>query len=129
MTGRFVLIDGSVFLIVTTQLHNVGLSRIAFDRELSSLVVFGCVLSEAEEIRSIKNTPLTSFQVFGDKDLHMEPNEILERQTLIALPPVSSIGYQLFLEVLSDSGYGWRATTIVDRSAFVHNAVGESTLR
>jgi hypothetical protein len=33
VSGRFVLIDGSVFLVVTTQIKNVGLSRIAFDQK------------------------------------------------------------------------------------------------
>jgi hypothetical protein len=40
---------------------------------------------------------------------------MVERQTLIAMPRVSPIGYQLELKVLSDFGYAWRATTIVDQ--------------
>lgn len=122
--GRFVSINGSVFLVVTTQVKNVGLSRIAFDPELSSLVVFEYVSSEVEEILNIERKPLTSFRVFGDKDKYIEPIEIITRQRLIALPRVSSIGYQLDLEVLSNSGYAWRATTIVDKSAFAHNEIG-----
>jgi len=50
-----------------------------------------------------------------------EPNEIVERQTLIALPRVSSIGYQFEVKIAADSGYVWRATTIFDRSAFEDN--------
>lgn len=38
VSGKFVSIDGSVFLVVTTQLRNVGLSRFAFDQEASSIV-------------------------------------------------------------------------------------------
>ena len=124
VSGKFISIDGSVFLIVATQLQNVGLSRIALDHEASSLIVFEYFPPEPEEIRSVKNIPLTAFQVFGDKDRYIEPNEIVERQTLIALPRLSSIGYQLELNMLSDSGYGWRATTIVDKSAFAHNEAG-----
>jgi hypothetical protein len=124
VSGKFISIDGSVFLIVATQLHNVGLSRIALDHEASSLIVFEYFPPEPEEIRSVKNIPLTTFQVFGDKDRYIEPNEIVERQTLIALPRLSSIGYQLELNMLSDSGYVWRATTIVDKSAFAHNEAG-----
>jgi hypothetical protein len=33
VSGKFISIDGSVFLIVATQLQNVGLSRIALDHE------------------------------------------------------------------------------------------------
>jgi hypothetical protein len=123
VSGKFVSIDRSVFLVVTTQLKNVGLSRVAFDQEVSSLVVFEYVPSEAEEILSVKNNRLTSFKVFGDKDRYIEPNEVTERQTLIALPRVSSIGYLEF-EVSSASGYMWRATSIVDGSTLEDNEVG-----
>ena len=109
---------------MTTQLENVGLSRIAFDQEASALFIFGYVPSQAEEILRVKNKQLTSFKVFGDKDRYIEPNEIAERQTLIALPWVSNVGYQFEIEVLSDSGYVWRATAIVDRSTFTHNHAG-----
>ena len=122
--GRFVSLDGSVFMIITTEMKNVGLSRIALDQEVSSLKVFEYVPSEVEEILSVKNNPLTSFKVFVDKDRYIEPNEVTERQTLIALPRVSSIGYRLEFEVSSDSGYTWRATSIVDVSTFEDNEVG-----
>jgi len=124
VSGRFVSTNGSVFLIVTTQLQNVGLSRIAFDQEVSSLMVFEYVPAESEEIWSIKNSPLAAFKVFGEEDRYIEPNEIIERQTLIVLPRVSSIGYQLELKVFSDSGYIWRVTTIVDKWTFAHNELG-----
>jgi hypothetical protein len=116
--------DGAVFLVVTIQIKNVGLSRIAFNQKASSLVVFECVTSEVEKVLGVVNNRLTTFQVFGDNDRYIEPNEIVERQSLISLPRVSTIGYQLEFEVLSDSGYVWRATTIVDKLAFAHNEVG-----
>jgi len=127
VSGKLVSIDGSVFLVVMIQLKNVGLSRIAFDQEVSSLLVFEYVAAEVDEILSVKNNRLTSFEIFGDKDRYIEPNEVAERQTLIALPRISNIGYQLELEVLSDSGYVWRATTIVDKSSFADNEVGKLT--
>ncbi len=124
VSGELVSIDGSVFLIVSIQLHNVGLSRIAFDQGVSALAVFEYVPSQADEILSVENNQLTSFRVFGDKDRYIEPSEIVERQTLIALPHVSTIGYQLEIKVLADSGYVWRATTVVCKSAFAHNEIG-----
>lgn len=92
VSGKLVSIDGSIFLIVSLQLHNVGLSRIAFDQEVSSLVVFQHVRSQADEILWVENEQLTSFRVFEDEDRYIEPNEMVERQTLIALPRVSTIG-------------------------------------
>ena len=121
VSGKFVSIDGSVFLVVTTQLHNVGLSRIAFDQELSFLSVFEYVESPAEEAFSVKNKWLTSLRVFGDDDRYIEPSEIVERQTLITLLRPATIGYQLEVKIAADSGYEWRATTIVDRSGFEDN--------
>jgi hypothetical protein len=32
----------------------------------------------------------------------------------------STVGYQLQFEVVAESGYSWRATTIADKSAFAH---------
>jgi len=124
VSGRFALIDRSVFLFVTTQIKNVGLSKIIIDQESSSLIIFECIPSEAKEVLSVQNNRLGSLKVFGDKDRHIEPNEIVERQCLIALPRVSNIGYQLEFEVLTDSGYTWRATSIVCRSSFADNEVG-----
>lgn len=121
VSGKCVSIDDAVFLIVTTQIKNVGLSRIAFDQEASSLVVFECVTSEAEKVLGVVNNRLTIFKLFGGDDRYIEPNEFIERQCLIALPGVSRIGYELELKVLSDSGYVWRTTTIVGKSGFAHN--------
>ncbi len=96
----------------------MGLSRIAFEQGASAVAVFEFVPAPTEEILRVKNNLLASFRVFGDTDRYIEPNEVVERQTLIALPRVSSVGYQLEFKVLSDSGYEWRATTIVDKSDF-----------
>jgi hypothetical protein len=124
VSGKLVSIDGSAFLIGTIQLQNVGLSRIAFDQEASSLAVFEFVPSQPEEILRVNNSLVAYFSVFGVTDRYIEPNEVVERQTLIALPSGSSVGYQLEFKVLSDSGYLWRATTVVDKSALAHNEVG-----
>jgi len=125
VSGKLVSIDESVFLIVAIRLQNVGLSRIAFAQEVSSLEVFEYVPSKVGELLSVEHTRLASITVFGENDKYIEPNEIVERQTLIALPYVSKIGYQLELEVLSGSGYEWRTTTVVGKSAVEHNEGGQ----
>jgi hypothetical protein len=124
VSGRFVSIDKSVFLVVTTQIKNVGLSKIAFNPKASTLKILEYISAEFDEILSVQNEPLTSFSVFGDNERYIEPNEIVERQCLIALPRVSNIGYQLEFEILSDYGYTWRATAIVEKSGFEDNDVG-----
>ena len=124
VSGKCIAIEGTVFLVVTIQIKNVGLSRIGFNHKASSLVVFECITSEAEKVLGVVNNRLTTFQVFAGNDRYIEPNEIIERQCLMSLPRVPTIGYYLEFEVLSDSGYVWRATTIVDKSAFADNKVG-----
>jgi hypothetical protein len=114
VSGKLISIDGSDFLVVTIQIKNVGLSRIVVNQEVSSLVVFEYIPSKVDEILNVENNQLILLRVFGDKDKYIEPNEVVERQTLIALPRVSTIGYYLEVKVLSDSGYAWRATTIVN---------------
>ena len=123
VSGKLVSINHSWFLVVTTQLQNVGLSRISFD-QASSLVVAECVSSEAAEVLNVQNNRLTSLQVFGAKDRSIEPNEIVERQCLIALPRLSMLGYHVELEVVADSGDAWRTTTIVHNSTFEDNELG-----
>jgi hypothetical protein len=123
VSGKFVSIDESVFLVVTTEMKNVGLSKIGFNPKATILIVFEYIPSTTNEIGIVQNDRLSSFKVFGDQDRYIEPNEVVERQCLIALPRVSNVGYQLEFEVVSDSGYTWRATTIVDRSSFKDNEV------
>lgn len=84
VNGKLISIDGAVFLSVTIQLENVGLSRIAFDQTASALYVFEHVVSEVDEILRVKNNKSTLFRIFDDKDRYIEPNEVSERQTLAA---------------------------------------------
>lgn len=123
VNAEFVLIDGSVFLVVTTQTKNVGSARIAFNPKASTVKIFEYILSDTSQIVSVETKRLGSFTVLGDEDKYIEPNEVVQRQSLIVLPRVSIIGYQLEFEVLSVSGYSWRATTIAGNSVFEHNKI------
>jgi len=123
VNAKIVMIDGTVFLNVTTQIKNVGLAQISFNSKASTVNVFEYILSETGEITSVVTNRLTSLRVFGDEDKYIEPNELVERQDLIALPRVSTVGYQLEFEVFSESGCSWRTTTIARKSAFEHNEI------
>ena len=129
VSGKFVVVDKSVFLVVTTRIKNVGLANITFNPKASIVIVSEFIQSETDEIVRVVNNRLTSFRMFEDKDEYIEPNEIMERQCLIALPQVSVIGYQLDFEVFSDSGCSWRTMTIVDTSSFRDNGVESKLFR
>ena len=122
VSGRFAAIDGSIYLIVTTQIKNVGLTEIEFSQTGSALIVFQYVPAMVSEIHAVGDERLTSFDVFDDKGRSIEPNEMVEEQTLIALPNSVQLAYRLELEILSISGNTWRATHIVDKSTLRDNA-------
>ena len=80
---------------------------------------------QTEVLLRVENKRLASFTVFGENDRYIEPNEMVERQTLILLPHVPKIGYQLELQVSANSGCVWRTKSVVGKSAFEHNEVGK----
>ena len=123
VNAKIVMIDGTVFLDVTTQIKNVGLAQITFNSKASTVNVFEYILSETGEITSVVTNRLTSFRVFGDEDKYIEPNELVERQSLMVLPRVPTVGYQLEFKVFSESGYLWRTTTFAGKFAFEHNEI------
>lgn len=125
VTGKFASMDGAVFLVVSTQIKNVGLSKIEFNRTASALIVFEYIPAVYGEIHTVADKRLTSFDVFGEKDRYIEPNEIIEGQRLISIPGPLRLAYRLELEILSLSGFTWRATTIVDKSTLTDNTVGQ----
>ena len=80
------------------------------------MIVFEYISQLDPAIITVADKRLTAFDVFNEKDRYIEPNEIIESQRLIAIPKPLKSAYRLELEILSDSGYTWRATTIVDKS-------------
>jgi hypothetical protein len=127
ISGKFVLIDGATYLIVSTGVKNVGSSRIVFSAAASALIVFEYQPSSQPDIHTVADKRLTSFDVFSLNDQYVEPNEILEEQRLIAIPTSPKLGLRLELEVMSASGFTWRASTIVDKSSLdgnIYSGVG-----
>jgi len=120
--GRFVLIDGLAFLIVTTQVKNVGSSHVTFDREMSAVTIFEYVPPEADEVVTVRDNELTLFWVFEDEKRHLEPNETMKRQRLIVLSSVTKMAYRLEFVVRSNAGYVWRTMTIVDTLTLANNS-------
>lgn len=128
VSGKFAFIDGTAYLVATTEVKNVGLSKIEFDQAGCALVVFEYTQGTISEIHTVTDKRLTSFDVFDEKDRPVEPNEVIAQQTLIAIPGPVHLAYRLKLEIRSLSGYAWIATTIVDKSALSDNVVVEQLL-
>ena len=121
VTGRFVSLDGAVYLVATIQIKNVGSSKIDFDREASALILFEYTASSDAEIHAVADKRLTSFAVFKEKDRYIEPNEGIEVQRFISIPDPLRLAYRLEVEILSNSGFTWSVATIVDKSSLRDN--------
>jgi len=128
VSGRFAFIDGAAYLVVTTEVKNVGLSKIEFDKVGCALIVFEYTPKTLPEIHTVTDKRLTSFDVFDENDRRIEPNEVITQQILVAIPGSVQLAYRLKLRILSLSGYIWGATTIVDKSRLSDNAAGEQVL-
>ena len=121
VSGRFVCIDELAFLIVTIQIKNIGSSNVTFDEKTSTVTIFEYVPDEAQKMVTAVDIRVTSFLVFGDDKRHLESNEIMKRQRLLALPRLSKIAYRLELKVTSSSGDSWQTMNIVDKLSLTDN--------
>jgi hypothetical protein len=117
VTGRFVSLDGIIYLVATIQIKNVGSSKIDFDPEASALILYEYTPSADAEIHAVADKRITSFAVFKEKDRYIEPNEDIEVQRLISIPGPVKLAYRLEMEIFSVSGFTWRASSIVDKSS------------
>jgi hypothetical protein len=115
--GKLLFIKDVQYLIVTTQIKNVGLSKIEFNREGSALIVFQCEYSAGAEIHTVIDNKLGSFDVLHENDRYIEPNELIEDQRFIALPGRQKLAYRLEVQITSTDHYTWRTATIVESSS------------
>jgi len=122
VTGRFVSLDGIVYLVATIQIKNVGSSKIDLDREDSALILYDYIASSDAEIHAVADKRLTSFAVFREKARYIEPNEDIEIQRFISIPGPLKFAYRLEIKILSNSGFIWSAESIVDKSSLRDNA-------
>jgi hypothetical protein len=121
---RFGAIDNQVYLVVTTQIKNVGQSKIEFDQQGTALVLYEYKPSSQTELHTMAYERLTSFDILGEEDRYIEPNETIQTERIIALPGPSKFGYRVEAIVASDSQYTWRSATIADRIALSDNPEG-----
>ena len=117
VSGKFVAIGGGNYLVATLQLANVGLSYVKLTKEGTALTVFDYRPSASEkDIYSVSGQALSSFGVF-ESDEYLEPKEIIGEKRLIAIPGPIELAVRLDLDIRSEGGYTWRASTIVDKSS------------
>jgi hypothetical protein len=121
VTGRFVLLDGAVYLIATIQIKNVGTSKIDFNRKATALILYEYFAGANPDIHAVADRRLTSFAVFKEKDRSIEPSESIEVQQLISVHGSLKFAYRLEVEIFSNAGFSWTAAAIVDESSLRDN--------
>lgn len=124
VSGRFVMLDGMVYLIATVRIKNVGSSRIDFDREASGLILYEYISRADAQVYAVKDKRLASFEVFEmSKERYVEPNEAIEVQQFILIPDQPKLAYRLEADIFSTSGFTWRAMSIVDKASLRDNEI------
>ncbi len=121
---RFGSIDNLVYLVVTTQIKNVGQAKIEFDQKGTALVLYEYKSSSQTEVHTMAYERLTSFDILGEDDRYIEPNETIQTERIIAIPSPSRFGYRVEAIVASDSEYTWCSAAIADRVALSDNPEG-----
>jgi hypothetical protein len=121
ISGRFVSIDASVYLVISVQIKNPGSTKVDFNREGSAIIVYEYAVTSEPEIHTVADKRLTAFDVFKPNERYIEPNEIIELKRFVAIPGPIKLGYRLEVEILSKSGFTWTATTIVDKASMGDN--------
>ncbi len=124
VSGRFGCIDNLVYLVVTTQIKNVGQSKVEFNQKGTALVVYQYKASDQSEIHTMADDRLTSFDILGEDDRYIEPNEIIQTERIISIPNASRFGYRIEAVVASTSEYTWTSTAIADRVSLSDNPAG-----
>jgi hypothetical protein len=119
VSGKLITVDSKIFLVATVRVKNVGQSVIEFRPGASSLILFGYIGSESTEIVAVEDIKLTQFEALDEKDLSIEPNEIIQKTRFINIPLEIVLGFRLELEIISNhrKKYTWGTSSIVEKSS------------
>src|SRR5689334_12347387 len=129
VSGRLVVLDGMFYLIATIQIKNVGSSGIDFDREANGLILYEYSTKPEATVHAVTDERITSFPIFeAQKKRYAEPKEDIEVQRLISIPGPLKLAYRLEAEILSTSGFTWRAASIVDKTCLRDNGAKRTDL-
>ncbi|MFN2532156.1 MAG: hypothetical protein ABR555_12755 [Pyrinomonadaceae bacterium] len=82
VNGRFVSLDSVTYLVVSIQIKNVGSSKIDFDRDASALIFFEYVPTSGQEIHTVADKRLTSFDVLSQRTDTLSLKKLLKSNAL-----------------------------------------------
>jgi len=121
ISGRLASIDGAVYLVISIQIKNAGSTKVDFNHKGSAVIVYEYTATSEAEIHTVADKRLTAFDLFKPNEKYVEPNEVIELRSFIAIPGPVQLGYRIEVEILSISGFTWTATAIVDKASMSDN--------
>jgi hypothetical protein len=121
ISGRLASIDGAVYLVISIQIKNAGSTKVDFNHKGSAVIVYEYTATSEAEIHTVADKRLTAFDLFKPNEEYVEPNEVIELRSFIAIPGPVQLGYRIEVEILSISGFTWTATSIVDKASMSDN--------
>ena len=118
VSGRIVFIEGITFIVVSTEIKNVGQSKIKFLLGASTLEVFEYIKTPVSEVITMPDQKLRQFNPLHEDDVYIEPNEIIYGTRFIAIPRPPDLGFRLEFKVISENKrYTWRTACMVEKSS------------
>jgi len=116
VSGRIVSISGITFIVVSTEIRNVGQSKIKFLLGASTLEVFEYIQTPVTEVITMPDQKLRQFNPLHEDDVYIEPNEIIYGTRFIAIPQSPDLGLRLEFKVISENKrYTWRTACMVEK--------------
>jgi hypothetical protein len=117
VSGKTVSINGQTFILVNTEIRNIGQSKIRFLTGVSTLEVYEYIKTPVTEVITMPDKMIRRFDPLHKEDLYIEPNEIIYGARLIAIPYPPDLGFRLELKIISAKDqYTWRTSCIVEKS-------------
>jgi hypothetical protein len=122
ISGKIVVIDGQTYISAKTNIQNIGTSKIVFNFKSCTLLVNEYIKTTDDKVVTVPDILIGNFYALHEKDVYIEPNEIIYGTRLIWIPNPPDIGFRLDFVIISvkkafkaEEGYTWRTSCIIEK--------------
>lgn len=129
VSGKLVVIDNQSYLLINTQIKNVGQSKIEFLPNASTLKLWEYKKIPTANVITVPDQKIAQFDPLEEGDRYIEPNEIIEGTKLISFPNIPDVGLRLELQIISaNNNYTWRTACVIEKSSISDSITSEESL-
>ena len=130
ISGKLTVINDNNFLVVDTEIKNVGHSKIDFLDKASTIKVFRYIPPEGEQFIQVPLEQIAQFDPLRDDDRYIEPNEVIKQTKFVFVPGSIDFGLRLELVIISshERRYTWQGSCIVEKSIVQKRGSGDTIL-